>query len=81
MGKKTKSHQKKWTTSEDRSDGYSSCYSTNTSWWKKDTIKEERIFIMGATADASDSDTSLDPTTAKRLMKKNKQLLKSNKAY
>ena len=36
---------------------------------------------MGATADASDSDTSLDPTTAKRLMKKNKQLLKSNKAY
>ena len=67
------------------SDGDSSGYSTDTSW-KQNTSKEERVFIMGSTADASASDASLDPTIAKRFLKKfseekMKQLLKSNKAY
>ena len=65
-------------------DGDSSGYSTNTSW-NQTTTKEERVFILGATEDTSDSDTSLDSTTAKWLLKKfrkkKKQLLKSNKAY
>ena len=67
------------------SDDDSSGYSTNTSW-KKNITQEERLFIMGATTDVSDSDTtSLDPTKAKKLLikkfEKKKQLLKSNKAY
>ena len=66
------------------SDNESSGYSTDTSW-KKNTTQEERVFLMGATADASDSDTSMDSSTAKRLLKKfrkkKKHLTKSNTAY
>ena len=67
------------------SDNKSSGYSTDTSCWKKNTTQEESVFIMGATADASDSETSIDPSTAKQLLKKfrkkKKQFTKSNKAY
>ena len=59
----------------------SSGSSTDTSL-KKNTTKEESVFIMGATADASDSDTLLNPSTPKRLLKKfrkKKQLINSNK--
>ena len=66
------------------SDGDDGGYSTNTSW-KKHTTQEERVFIMGTTADASDSDTSIDSSTAKRLLKKfrkkKKQFTKANKTY
>ena len=66
------------------SDDESSGYSTDTSW-KKNTTQEERVFIMGATTDASDSETSIDPSTAKQLLKKfrkkKKQFTKSNKTY
>ena len=51
------------------SDGDSSGYLTDTSW-KKHTTQEVRVFIMGATAAASGSETSIDPLTAKRLLKK-----------
>ena len=69
---------------EDSDDGEASGYSTDTSW-KKNTTQEERVFIMGATMDASDLETSIDSSTTKRLIKKfrnkKKQFTKSNKAY
>ena len=46
---------------------------------------QNALFIIGATADASDSETSIDASTAKRLLKKfrkkKKQFTKSKKAY
>ena len=45
----------------------SNSYTTDTSW-KQNIAKEERIFSMIAT-DASDSNTSVDSLTAKKLLK------------
>ena len=49
------------------------------------TQEEERVFIMGATVDALDANTSMDPSTAKRLVKKfrekKKQLINSKESY
>ena len=63
------------------SDDDSSGYSTDTSW-KKNT-RRKGIHHIGVIADASDSDTSLDPTTAKRLIKKLRKMKKQliNKSY
>ena len=54
-------------------------YSTDTSW-KKMTTREERAFVMGATADVSDLDASVDSTTAKKLLKKFRKKKKKKKS-
>ena len=54
-------------------------YLTDTSW-KKKTTKEERAFVMGATADVSDSDASVDSATAKKLLKKFRKKKKRKKS-
>ena len=61
-------------------DSESDKYSTNTSW-KKKTTKEEMAFVMGATADVSDSDASVDSATAKKLLKKFRKRKKMKKNF
>ena len=54
-------------------------YSTDTSW-KKKTTREERAFVMGATADVSDSDASVDSATARKLLKRYRKKKKRKKS-
>ena len=54
-------------------------YSTDTSW-KKKTTREEQAFVMGATADVSDSDASVDSATARELLKKYRKKKKRKKS-
>ena len=79
--KQFKSEFLKWLMKQmkEDSDGDYSGYSTDTSS-KKHTTQEERAFIVCTTADASESDTSLEPSAARRLLRI-KQLVKSNKSY
>ena len=65
-------------------DSNSDGYATDTSW-KKKTTKEEKVFVMGVTANASDSKASVDSSTATNLLwkfcKKKKKWTKQQKAY
>ena len=61
-------------------DSESEEYSTDTSWKKKAT-REERAFVMGATADVSDSDASVDSSTARKLLKKFRKKKKRKKNF
>ena len=60
-----------------KSDGDSSGYSTYTSW-KKHTTQEERVFLIGTTADASDSNTPWIPLKSRNSSRRSSQRRKGN---